>query len=103
MKIGVINVYSSCINSEKMTLWEEIVCTMDTNNSLAWCVVGDFNAVRYPSERKGIDQERVNRLEMERLNAFIGRSQLFEILVVWRTFTWYRPNGTARSLLDIEP
>ena len=42
-------------------------------------MVGDVNTVRYPKERKGIGQERVNRLEMEGFNAFIGRSQLFDI------------------------
>jgi len=82
VKVGVINVHSSCLNSEKMALWEEIVRIKDTNNSLARCVVGDVNAVRYPSERKGIGQERVNRSEMEGFNAFIDRSQLFDVPAV---------------------
>jgi len=63
-------------------------------------VVGDFNIVRYPSERKGIGQERVNKSGMEGFNAFIDRSQLFDIPVVGMTFTWYRPNETAKSRLD---
>jgi len=82
VKVGVINVHSSCLNSEKMALWEEIVRIKDTNNSLARCVVGYVNAVRYPSERQGIGQERVNRSEMEGFNAFIDRSQLFDVPAV---------------------
>jgi len=37
---------------------------------------------------------------MENFNAFIDRCQLFDIPAMGRKFTWYRPNGTAKSSLD---
>jgi len=66
----------------------------------ACCVMGDFNAVWEPSERKDIGALRVDRLEMDRFNLFIDTCQLFDIPVVGRLFTWYRPNDTSRSRLD---
>jgi len=84
VKVGIINVYPSCLISEKMELWKDIENIKDTDNSLAWCVVGDFNAVRHHSERKGIGQERINRAELDVFNTFIDKCQLFDIPVVGR-------------------
>jgi len=54
VKADIINVYSSCLISEKMELWEDIENIKDTDNSLAWCVVGDYNLVKHHNKRKGI-------------------------------------------------
>jgi len=87
VKAGIINVYFSCLISEKMELWKDIENIKDTDNSLAWCVVGDFNAVRHHNERKGIGQDRINRAELDGFNTFIDKCQLFDIPVVGRKFT----------------
>jgi len=63
---------------------------MKNNDNIAWCVIGDFNVMRYSHERQGIGQARANRLEMEGFNNFIVNYQLLDLLVV----------GTAKSRLD---
>ena len=98
--VVIINVYSPCSNSEKHTLWGNIERIVGSFQNMAWCVLGDFNAVRDPSERKGMGAERVNRVEIEGFNAFIDRCQLYDIPIVGRVYTCYRPNGTSRSRLD---
>ncbi|KAL8535590.1 hypothetical protein ACS0TY_011283 [Phlomoides rotata] len=60
---------------------------------------GDFNAIIEESERVG----RAcywDIGEMERFNNFIEGSDLVEIQLVGRRFTWYRPDGTCKSKLD---
>ena len=68
--------------------------------SLVWCLVGNFNAIRNSTERKGLGRDGTDRTEMENFNAFIDRCQLFDIPSVGRKFTWYRSNGIAKSRLD---
>ena len=36
-----------------------------------WCMIGDFNAVRNPNERKGISQVGTSRKEIKEFNNFI--------------------------------
>jgi len=88
--VAIINVYSSCVTIEKYTLWEEITRIIASDKNLGWCLLGDFNAVRNISERKCVGNGYVNRNEIERFNLFI----------IGRRFTWYRPNGTAKSRID---
>jgi len=52
--VVIINVYSPCSNSEKLTLWGDIERIVGSFQNMAWCVLGDFNAVWDPSERKGL-------------------------------------------------
>jgi len=42
----------------------------------------------------------VNNREIDRFREFIEVCALKDIPVVGRKFTWYRPNGKARSRLD---
>jgi len=52
--LTLVNVYSSCVYSEKKIMWEELLkCRRDDENKV-WCMIGDFNAVRKPDERKGL-------------------------------------------------
>ena len=63
-------------------------------------IIGDFNSVRNASKRKGLNCGVVNNHEYARFSEFIDRCMLKDILMVGRKFTWYRPNGTTRSILD---
>ena len=38
--------------------------------------------------------------EMRDFNEFIGKAELMDIPMVGRKFTWYKPNGTAKSRID---
>ena len=95
----IINVYSPCSNTEKFELWGEIEKVMVKYKNWASCVMGDFNAVRVPSEHKGMGVETMNRTKMDRFNSFIDNCRFLDIPVVGRLYTWYRPNGTFRSRL----
>ena len=38
--------------------------------------------------------------EMRDFNEFIEKAELMDILMVGQKFTWYKPNGTAKSRID---
>ena len=50
----VVNVYATCNLQDKILLWEALMTLKQSYQNLAWCLCGDFNAVRRPEERKGI-------------------------------------------------
>jgi len=95
-----MNIYAPCSNKDKVLLWKEVEEKLATTNCLTRCVIGDFNSVRNVSERKGMNNGKVNMCELARFSEFIESCSLKEIPVVGRKYTWYRPNGTARSRLD---
>jgi len=95
-----MNVYSPYSNNEKFLLWDDIVQIKSNESCALWCVLGDFNAVRYACERKGRGNRNSNRMEMKKFNYFIEICDLFDILTVGRRYTWYRSHGTSRSKLD---
>jgi len=95
-----MNVYGSCITRETFNLWEEIEQIKRTKADCAWNVVGDFNALRRPREKKSNIIEHNNNVEIERFNEFIKRRDLKDILIISRWYTWYRKNGMAKSRLD---
>jgi hypothetical protein len=49
----VVNVYSKCDLASKRRLWSNINMSKCGFGSGMWCVVGDFNAVCRPEERRG--------------------------------------------------
>ncbi|MCH98111.1 endonuclease/exonuclease/phosphatase family protein, partial [Trifolium medium] len=49
----VVNVYSKCDMVSKRRLWNNIIMSKAGFGSGNWCVLGDFNAVREPNERRG--------------------------------------------------
>lgn len=61
-------------------------------NVKAWCVVGDFNSIRRTCERKGVNPTRDYRREISAFNWFIEKTELENILIVGRKFTWYKIN-----------
>ena len=73
---------------------------MENANCLIRCVIGDFNAVRNVFERKCKNNGTVNNCKIARFSEFIERCSLKDIPVVERKYTWYKPNGVARSRLD---
>jgi len=100
VKIVIMNIYAPCPRKEKMLLRREIQDVLASVNSSIKCVIGDFNSVRVASERKGIGNGVVNNSDIARFREFLERCELKDIPAVGRKYTWYRPNGTARSRLD---
>jgi exonuclease III len=49
----VVNVYSKCDIISKRRLWDTISMSKSGFGKGRWCIIGDFNAVLYPKERRG--------------------------------------------------
>ncbi|GKU92853.1 hypothetical protein SLEP1_g6524 [Rubroshorea leprosula] len=62
-----------------------------------WMIVGDFNVVRSPNERKG----RIGETQdMREFDDFVVSTGLVDIQLANRRFTWYQPDGSSMSQLD---
>src|ERR1044072_6672323 len=99
----VVNFYSPCSLAEKRELWAALVAKRQVLSCQAWCVAGDFNAVRYSSERRGTHSQGDGGgggREMEGFNEFIDMMEIHDIPLIGRKYTWVRPNGKAMSRLD---
>ncbi|GAU10444.1 hypothetical protein TSUD_420650, partial [Trifolium subterraneum] len=69
---------------------------------MAWCVVGDFNAVRGSEERSGRSNNPIQNFvaEYSDFNSFIDNNFLIDLPLGGRKFTWYRGDGITMSRLD---
>lgn len=72
---------------------------MEQNVGVCVCVVGDFNAIRREGERVGNANGNDSR-EMMQFDDFIEQSNLVDLSLCGRAFTWYHPDGTCKSKLD---
>ncbi|GKV32054.1 hypothetical protein SLEP1_g40687 [Rubroshorea leprosula] len=94
--VFILNVYSPCQLSGKRVLWAELkILVLDRQGY--WCIAGDFNAVRNEEEKKG---SRGVTIEMREFNNFIQETELVDIPLVGRKFTWYQSNGNSMSRID---
>ena len=65
---------------------------------MPWCVGGDFNVMRFPSERSG---SVYFTIAMRRFSAFISKQSLVDLPLVGGTFTRSNSREVAsRSRLD---
>ena len=66
-----------------------------------WCILGDFNAVRKNSERKGLNYRGSTATrEVQEFNDFIESAELLDVPLIGGKYTWYRDNGSAKSRID---
>ena len=71
---------------------------MHSRQNTAWCVFGDFNIIRYPSERFGCEAFSP---AMFAFSDFIEANYLVDLLLEGASFTWFRDSGTdCMSRLD---
>ena len=80
-----------------IVFWEELsgVCSWW---DMPWCVGGDFNVVRFPSERSG---SVYFTIAMHQFSAFISEQSHVDLPLVGGTFTWSNSREVAsRSRLD---
>ncbi|XP_068476267.1 uncharacterized protein [Phaseolus vulgaris] len=94
------NVYAACNLQDKILLWEALTTLKQSYQNLAWCLCGDFNAVRRPEERKGIRGHSSQKKEIAGFNNFIQNNGWMDIPGVGKRFTWFKANGTTKSRLD---
>ncbi|GKV49313.1 hypothetical protein SLEP1_g56069 [Rubroshorea leprosula] len=93
---SLINVYGPNDRQKKASLWEELR-KMVTDKEGCWLIVGDFNAVRGPEERRGRTGESP---DMKDFDEFIVTTDLVDVKLSNKSYTWYKPDGTTRSRLD---
>lgn len=60
VQCSVVNIYSPCTMAGKRKLWEDLLRVKNRFGNGLWCLVGDFNVVRYSKERKGIGLRESN-------------------------------------------
>jgi hypothetical protein len=98
----IVNVYAKCDLNAKRRLWDDITMSRGGFGDGAWCIVGDFNAVRCREERRGIGPIISSSLtvEMREFNIFIDNINVEDVPVMGGSFTWFHPNGVAMSRLD---
>ncbi|XP_020239832.1 uncharacterized protein LOC109818715 [Cajanus cajan] len=101
-EIVIVNIYAPCDPTKKKNLWGELKEIREQSNIKVWCVVGDFNCVRKASERVGVRaiNDRRDTTVVRDFNKFISDMDVVDIPLSGRSFTWYRPNGSAKSQID---
>lgn len=88
----ICNIYSPQEISGKRQLLADLLQMRNNERSVAWCLVGDFNSVRFVEERKGVSSQQFTR-EMKDFDNFIGNMGLNDLPFIGKKFTWHRSNG----------
>ncbi|KHN42566.1 hypothetical protein glysoja_049526, partial [Glycine soja] len=84
----------------RRTLWEDIKQIKSHNPDGNWCIMGGFNSIKDPSERVSAFLTETDNNSISEFNNWLADLEVDEVQCVGRIFTWYRPNGTAKSRLD---
>lgn len=84
----------------KRNLWDQIRQLRNADLGGLWCILGDFNSIRRQSERVGISQRQQDERVVMEFNEWIADLEVDDMPCVGRKYTWYRPNGAAKSRLD---
>ncbi len=77
-------VYGPHSDEGRIQLWEEL-SSIRQRWALPWCVVGDFNSIRFPSERLGCSRLST---AMIKFSEWIDTSNLVDLPLVGGQYTW---------------
>ncbi|XP_022031553.1 uncharacterized protein LOC110932535 [Helianthus annuus] len=94
--LNIVNVYAPQSVVAKKALWDEILA-LSVGVSGKWIILGDFNAVRDPSERKN-SKFKVGCAK--NFNEFINQAGLLEYEMKGKRFTCIREHGKKLSKTD---
>ncbi|KAL8478931.1 hypothetical protein ACS0TY_030718 [Phlomoides rotata] len=97
--ISIVNVYAPSLASKRWTLWDTIQSLTEQYKDSCLCGTGDFNSIRNQEERRGRGSSWDIR-DIDKFNDFILQSDLIDIQLTGRFFTWYRSNDSCKSKLD---
>jgi hypothetical protein len=93
-KWAFAGVYGPNVDNDRSVLWNELNGLME-RWAVPWCIGGDFNATRFPSERLGNLRYAPS---MEEFSRFIFDHGLTDIPLMGGQFTW--SNGSSWSRID---
>ena len=99
-KVYIVNLYAPCDAQNRRDLWDSLKQLKSMNPQDLWCLLGDFNSVRTSLERVRISQHWAEGRHISLFNEWIADMELEEPPHVGSKFTWFRPNGAAKSRLD---
>lgn len=94
---GFINVYAPQQLSLKRSLWSNLINIIKGDMNRTWVVFGDFNEVRFESERKG---SRFSASGARYFNQFVSEAGLFEVCNGARKFSRFSSDGSKLSKID---
>ncbi|XP_058759958.1 uncharacterized protein LOC131633264 [Vicia villosa] len=99
ISVHIVVVYAPCDRRRKSALWNDLLHKINRKRDDRICLMGDFNAIRDVSERKGgVEAGCLN--EIAEFDNFITEAELMDIPIQGRRFTWQRPGGLVMSRLD---
>ena len=84
-----VGVYGPNEDSQRSFLWEELL-RVRARWPMAWCLVGDFNIIRFSSERLGCESFSPT---MFAFSDFIESNSLVDLPLEGASFTWFRDSG----------
>ena len=99
-RVVVDNIYAPCDIEGKRQLWQSLSRRKSQIQDECWCLVGDFNCVRNPSERLGSNRSNSDNGLISEFNDWLTAMEVDDIPCVGKPFTWVRPNGSCKSKLD---
>ena len=101
---AIFNIYRFCNPAEKRQQWSDLLEWKSKWAETVWCLGGDFNVVRMPEERRGINQNLAlyNR-EMEEFENFILGMELPYLSRTPRcwTFRWPERNSLGLDRMEL--
>ncbi|XP_028090751.1 uncharacterized protein LOC114290933 [Camellia sinensis] len=93
----VVNIYAPNEVLRRSQLWDALV-SVYPHYSNPWCVGGDFNEIRFMSERIGCSRRERG---MKDFNEFIHRLEFSDLPMLGRQFTWCNAlDGERWSRID---
>jgi len=78
-RVVVVNIYAPCDMGGKRQLWQELSRRKLHSQDLCWCLVGDFNCIRHPSERMGSNRGNSEASIMSEFNDWLAVMEVEDI------------------------
>ena len=99
-RLVVVNIYAPCDLLGKRQFWHNLRSKKIQSQDTCWCLIGDFNCIRHPTERMGCNRSSSDTSIIDEFNEWIAELEVDDIPCIGKSFTWVRPNGTCKSKLD---